>query len=181
VPEGNELVLLSPDDTSKEAARFSFPRQQGKRNLCLTDFFHVRDGRPDVVAMQVVTIGQHASDAAREWFAADKYQDYLHLHGLSVEAAEALAEYIHRQIRGELGIAGDDARDTQALLKQGYRGCRYSFGYPACPDLGQQEILLDLLGASEIGIELGEEDQLWPEQSTSAIVCHHPSAKYFTL
>ena len=181
VPEGDELILLSPDDSSKEAARFSFPRQEGKRNLCITDFFHVRDGQPDVVALQVVTIGQHASDVARQWFADDKYQDYLHLHGLSVEAAEALAEYIHRQIRGELGIAADDARDTAQLLKQGYRGSRYSFGYPACPDLAQQEILLDLLGAQAIGIELGEEEQLWPEQSTSAIVCHHPSAKYFTL
>ena len=129
----------------------------------------------------VVTVGQKASDTAREWFAADRYKDYLHLHGLSVECAEGLAEYVHRQVRGELGIAGDDARETRALFKQGYRGSRFSFGYPACPNLADQAVLLALLGAGRIGIELSEEDQLWPEQSTSALVCHHPSAKYFTI
>ncbi len=181
VPEGNTLLLLHPDDESREVARFAFPRQAAKKRLCITDFFHVRDGRPDVVALQVVTVGQHASDVAREWFKADRYQDYLHLHGLSVEAAEGLSEYVHRQIRGELGIAHDDAREMRELFKQGYRGSRFSFGYPACPNLADQEILLDLLGASAIGIELSDEDQLWPEQSTSAVIVHHPSAKYFTL
>ena len=178
--EGDTLVLLDPEDDGKEAARFSFPRQNGKKNLCITDFFR-GDGEPDVVALQVVTIGQQASDTAREWFAADRYKDYLHLHGLSVEAAEGLAEYIHRQIRGELGITGDDARDMRALFKQGYRGSRFSFGYPACPNLEDQEILLELLDAKRVGIELSDEFQLWPEQSTSALVCHHPSAKYFTI
>jgi 5-methyltetrahydrofolate--homocysteine methyltransferase len=129
----------------------------------------------------VVTVGQRASDVSREWFAADRYQDYLHLHGLSVEAAEGLAEYIHRQIRGELGIAHDDAREMRELFKQGYRGSRFSFGYPACPNMEDQAILLDLLGASKLGIEMGEEFQLTPEQSTSALVCHHPAAKYFTI
>jgi 5-methyltetrahydrofolate--homocysteine methyltransferase len=181
VPEGDTLVLLHPEDDARVAARFTFPRQSGKKRLCITDFFHVHDGEPDVVALQVVTIGQRASDVAREWFSADRYQDYLHLHGLSVEAAEGLSEYIHKQIRGELGISSGDARDMAKLFKQGYRGSRFSFGYPACPNLADQEILLDLLGASAIGITLGEEDQLWPEQSTSALVCHHPSAKYFTL
>ena len=100
---------------------------------------------------------------------------------MSVEVAEGLAEYIHKQIRGELGIAGDDARDMKELFKQGYRGSRFSFGYPACPNLADQAILLDLLGASKIGIQMSEEFQLWPEQSTSALVCHHPSAKYFTI
>jgi 5-methyltetrahydrofolate--homocysteine methyltransferase len=180
VPEGDTLVLLHPEDDGREAARFAFPRQVGKKHLCLTDFFR-RDGEPDVVALQVVTIGQRASDVAREWFAADRYKDYLHLHGLSVEAAEGLAEYVHRQIRGELGIAGDDARDTRELFKQGYRGSRFSFGYPACPNMADQEVLLDLLGADRIGLEMSEGDQLWPEQSTSALVCHHPSAKYFTI
>jgi len=181
VPEGDTLVLLHPEDDSREAARFTFPRQGGKKRLCISDYFHVHDGEPDVVALQVVTIGQRASDVAREWFAADRYQDYLHLHGLSVEAAEGLAEYIHKQIRGELRISSDDARDMAHLFKQGYRGSRFSFGYPACPNLADQEILLDLLRGSEIGIKLGDEDQLWPEQSTSALVCHHPGAKYFTI
>ncbi len=180
VPEGDTLLLLDPKDEGKTAARFAFPRQRGKKNLCITDFFR-RDGVPDVVALQVVTIGQRSSDVAREWFAADRYQDYLHLHGLSVEAAEGLAEYIHKQIRAELGLSGDDARDTRELFKQGYRGSRFSFGYPACPNLADQERLLDLLGAHRLGITLSDEFQLEPEQSTSALVCHHPSAKYFTI
>ena len=181
VPEGDSLVLLDPRDESKEVARFGFPRQSGKKHLCISDFFHVHRGRADVVALQVVTVGQEASEVAREWFAADRYQDYLHLHGLSVEAAEGLAEYVHRQIRGELDIAGDDARDMRQIFKQGYRGSRFSFGYPACPNLEDQEILLDLLDASRIGIRMSDESQLWPEQSTSALVCHHPAAKYFTI
>jgi len=181
VTEGQTLVLLDPQDEGRSVARFAFPRQQGKQNLCITDFFAVRDGRPDVVALMVVTVGQRASDVSREWFAADRYQDYLHLHGLSVETAEGLAEYIHRQIRGELGIAGEDAREMKELFKQGYRGCRWSFGYPACPRLEDQEVLLDLLGAQKLGITLSDEFQLHPEQSTSAIVSHHPDAKYFTL
>jgi len=181
VPEGDSLVLLDPKDEGKEAARFTFPRQPAKLRRCLSDFFHVHDGKPDVVGLMVVTVGQKASEVAREWFAADRYQDYLHLHGLSVEVAEGLAEYIHKQMRGELGIAGDDARDMKELFKQGYRGSRFSFGYPACPNLADQEILLNLLDAKKIGIEMSEEHQLWPEQSTSALVCHHPSAKYFTI
>jgi len=181
VPEGNELMLLDPEDMGKEVARFRFPRQRGKKNLCITDFFHRENGTPDVVGLQVCTIGQTASEVARAWFSEDRYQDYLHLHGLSVEAAEALAEYIHKQIRAELGIADDDARDMRSLFKQGYRGSRFSFGYPACPNMADQEILLDLLGADEIGIKMGDEEQLHPEQSTSALVCHHPSAKYFTI
>ncbi|MEQ1892214.1 MAG: methionine synthase [Planctomycetota bacterium] len=180
VPEGNALVLLDPASDGKEAGRFTFPRQKQKKHLCITDFFRA-DGEPDVIALQVVTVGQQASDTARAWFAADRYQDYLHLHGLSVEAAEGLAEYIHRQIRAELGLAGDDAREMRELFKQGYRGSRYSFGYPACPNLADQELLLALLGAERIGLTLSEEHQLWPEQSTSAIVVHHPDAKYFTI
>ena len=110
-----------------------------------------------------------------------RHQDYLHLHGLSVETAEGLAEYVHRQIRGELGIAGDDKREMKELFKQGYRGSWFSFGYPTCPNLADQKILLRLLDAEKIGVTMSEEFQLWPEQSTSALVCHHPSAKYFTL
>jgi 5-methyltetrahydrofolate--homocysteine methyltransferase len=180
VPEGNTLVLLDPQSDGREAGRFTFPRQKGKKGLCISDFFR-DDGEPDVIALQVVTVGQQASDTSREWFAANRYQDYLHLHGLSVEAAEGLAEFIHRQIRAELGLAAEDAREMRALFKQGYRGSRYSFGYPACPNLADQELLLALLGAERLGITLSEEHQLWPEQSTSAIVCHHPDAKYFTI
>ncbi|MEX1024548.1 MAG: methionine synthase [Planctomycetota bacterium] len=179
VPEGNTLVLLDPKDESREAARFTFPRQTNKKNLCITDYFSNQE--PDVVALQVVTIGQEASEVARSWFADNRYQDYLHLHGLSVEAAEALAESIHQRIRAELGFAAEDARDIRQLLKQGYRGSRFSFGYPACPNMADQEILLELLGADRIGVTMSDEDQLWPEQSTSALVCHHPSAKYFTI
>ena len=180
IPEGNTLVLLDPNDSGREVARFTFPRQNGKKNLCITDFFH-NNGQPDVVALQAVTIGQQASVVARQWFADDRYQDYLHLHGLSVEAAEGLAEYIHKEIRAALGIVDDDARDVRRIFKQGYRGSRFSFGYPACPHMGDQQILLDLLGAERIGLMMGDEEQLWPEQSTSALVCHHPSAKYFTI
>jgi 5-methyltetrahydrofolate--homocysteine methyltransferase len=134
-----------------------------------------------VIGLQVVTMGRRASDTAREWFAADRYQDYLYLHGLSVELAEAFAEYVHKRIRGELGFAAEEARDHDEMLAQGYRGSRYSFGYPACPNLADQTQLLALLRADEIGIALSEEDQLDPEQSTSAIVVHHPQAKYFSV
>jgi 5-methyltetrahydrofolate--homocysteine methyltransferase len=180
VPAGDALVLLDPANDAKEVGRFTFPRQKGKKHLCISDFFR-DDGEPDVIGLQVVTVGQHASEVAREWFAANRYQDYLHLHGLGVEAAEGLAEYVHEKIRADLGIAAQDARETRELFKQGYRGSRYSFGYPACPNLADQEALLALLGAERIGITLSEEHQLWPEQSTSAIVCHHPDAKYFTI
>jgi 5-methyltetrahydrofolate--homocysteine methyltransferase len=181
VPEGDSVVLLDPNHSGRAVGRFAFPRQQGKQQRCISDFFHVHEGKPDVIALQVVTVGQHASDVAREWFAANRYQDYLHLHGLSVEAAEGLSEYIHKQIRAELGIAGDDARDMAELFKQGYRGSRFSFGYPACPNMEDQALLLDLLGAQRLGLTMSDEFQLHPEQSTSAIVCHHPSAKYFTI
>ena len=117
----------------------------------------------------------------RSWFEQDRYRDYLYLHGLGVEMAEAMAEYVHGRIRAELGFAAEDARDTHGLLKQGYHGSRYSFGYPACPNLEDQEQILRLLGAERIGVELAEEYQLHPEQSTSAIIVHHPQAKYFSV
>jgi 5-methyltetrahydrofolate--homocysteine methyltransferase len=138
-------------------------------------------GERDVIGMQVVTMGQRASDVARDWFARNRYQDYLYLHGLSVEMAEAMAEYVHKRIRAELGFADEEARDVEGLLGQSYRGSRYSFGYPACPNLADQKIILDLLRAEEIGLSLSDEFQLEPEQSTSAIVIHHPQAKYFSV
>ena len=187
--EGNDVVLFAPDDPTVEVARFSLPRQKKENGLCIADFLRdVGDvdreaGAParDVLGLQVVTVGQRASEVAREWFAADRYNDYVRLHGLGVELAEALAEYVHKKIRGELGFGHLDERDRAALIKQGYRGSRYSFGYPACPNVADQCQLLELLGATKIGIELGEEDQLWPEQSTSAIVLHHPQARYFNV
>ena len=179
--EGNSVILFGEDGES-EAARLAFPRQNKKHGLCIADFFRgVDQPSRDVIGLQVVTVGQRASDVARQWFHADRYRDYLYLHGLSVEIAEALAEYVHKRIRGELGFGHEDARRMEKLLKQGYRGGRYSFGYPACPDLAQQSKILDLLGAGKIGITVTENDELVPEQSTSAIVVHHPRAKYFTL
>jgi 5-methyltetrahydrofolate--homocysteine methyltransferase len=158
------------------------PRQKKENGLCIADFLRdVGDFEWDVLGLQVVTIGQRASEVAREWFAADRYNDYVRLHGLGVELAEALAEYVHKRIRADLGFAHLDDRDRARLIKQGYRGSRYSFGYPACPNIADQSRLLDLLGAAKVGIELGEEDQLWPEQSTSAIVLHHPQARYFNV
>ena len=139
------------------------------------------DNERDVVGLQVVTMGANASTVARDWFGADRYQDYLYLHGLSVEMAEAMAEYVHKRIRAELGFTSEEARDMDGLLKQEYRGSRYSFGYPACPNLADQRQLLELLDAERIGVTLTEEDQLDPEQSTSALVILHQKAKYFSV
>jgi 5-methyltetrahydrofolate--homocysteine methyltransferase len=180
--EGNDVVLFDPEDHSREMARFALPRQAKKNGLCIADFLRdIAESARDVIGLQVVTIGQRASEVAREWFAADRYNDYVRLHGLGVELAEALAEYVHKRIRAELGFSHLDARERHELLKQGYRGSRYSFGYPACPNLADQRPLLALLDAARIGIELAEEDQLHPEQSTSAIVLHHPQARYFNV
>ena len=128
-----------------------------------------------------MTIGQHASEVARQWFDDDRYQDYLYLHGLGVEMAEAMAEYVHKRVRSDLGFGDLDSRDKDELLSQGYRGSRYSFGYPACPTMSDQRKILDLLDADRIDLVMGDEDQLHPEQSTSAIVVHHPQAKYFSV
>jgi 5-methyltetrahydrofolate--homocysteine methyltransferase len=179
--EGNDVILFE-EDGATELARFTLPRQNRPDGLCIADFLRdIGDAERDVIGLQLVTMGGRASDTARQWFAADRYQDYLYLHGLSVEMAEALAEYVHKRIRGELGFAAEEPRDMHALLQQGYRGSRYSFGYPACPNLGDQRRLLALLRAEEIGVALSEEDQLEPEQSTSAIVITHPQAKYFSV
>ena len=178
--EGNDLILFG--ENKAEVARFTLPRQRAEGGLCIADF--VRDvtaKERDVIGLQLVTVGQHASEVAREWFANDRYQDYLYLHGFGVEITEALAEYVHKRIRTDLGFGAEDAPEMSNLLKQGYRGSRYSFGYPACPNLSDQKKLLELLGAERIGVSLGEGDQLHPEQSTSAIVILHPQAKYFSV
>jgi 5-methyltetrahydrofolate--homocysteine methyltransferase len=141
----------------------------------------VDDAERDVIGLQVVTVGQRASEVAREWFEENRYQDYLYLHGISVEMAEALAEYTHKRIRAELGFAAEDDRDLDKMLQQSYRGSRYSFGYPACPNVEDQDKLLKLLHAERIGISLSDEYQLHPEQSTSAIVVLNPRAKYFSV
>ena len=173
------MVLFDPE-TDAEVARFGFPRQSAEDGLCIADFFRdVSTGERDVIGLQAVTVGAKASETARQWFAADKYQDYLYLHGVSVEMAEAMAEHTHKRIRAELGFSAEDDRDIEKMLSQGYRGSRYSFGYPACPKLEDQGALLKLLGAERIGITLSDEFQLEPEQSTSAIVVIHPQAKYF--
>ena len=163
-------------------ARFTFPRQSEAPYLCLADFFApVDSGRIDVVAFQLVTMGRTASKHSKELFEGNRYKDYLYFHGLSVESAEALAEFWHKRIREELGIAGRDASDLRKLFAQGYQGSRYSFGYPACPNLEDQEKIFDLLSPDRIDVRLTEEFQLDPEQSTSALIVHHPEARYFNV
>ena len=188
--EGNELVVLDPGwatsgtplENAPEVARFAFPRQRRDQRLCLADFFRdVREASelgPDVIAFQVVTMGSRVAEATAELFASDSYREYLELHGLSVQLTEALAEMWHARIRAELGLHGDGSV-ADAIRSQAYRGSRYSFGYPACPDLEDRRKLVDLVGAERIGVELSEELQLHPEQSTDALVVHHLEAKYF--
>jgi 5-methyltetrahydrofolate--homocysteine methyltransferase len=180
--EGNDLVIFQ-DDEKNERLRFTFPRQpieqRGSKNLCLADYF--ASDKTDVVAFHLVTMGRKASEYAAELFKADNYTDYLLFHGLSVESAEALAEMWHKRIREELGYANNDAPELAKLFHQGYQGSRYSFGYPACPNLEDQTKLFELLQPERIDVELSEEFQLHPEQSTSAIIIHHPEAKYFNI
>ena len=177
----NTVILFEPDGTT-EVARFVLPRQPRDNGECIADFFRdIDDPERDVIALQVVTVGSKASEVARQWFEGNRYQDYLYLHGLSVEMAEAMAEYTHKRIRAELGFAGEDNRNIEKMLSQGYRGSRYSFGYPACPRLEDQKQILHLLSAGRIGVSLSDEFQLHPEQSTSAMVVLNPHAKYFTL
>jgi 5-methyltetrahydrofolate--homocysteine methyltransferase len=178
VSDGNDLVVLDPGGA--ERARFSFPRQRRDRHLCLADFFRARGGAPDVVAFQLVTVGSAVSEATAALFAKDAYREYLELHGLSVQLTEALAEYWHARVRAETGLAGDDPADLDGILKVGYRGCRYSFGYPACPDLEDRATVVRLLQPERIGVTLTEEFQLVPEQSTDALIAFHPEARYFS-
>jgi 5-methyltetrahydrofolate--homocysteine methyltransferase len=179
VSEGNDLVVL--DEGGREAERFRFPRQRHDRHLCLADFFRAAGSpEPDVVAFQLVTVGARIGEATAELFAKDAYREYLELHGLSVQLAEALAEYWHARVRAELGLAAEDPPDLADVLRVGYRGCRYSFGYPACPNLEDRAKVVRLLAPGRIGVTLSEEFQLAPEQSTDALIVHHPEAKYFS-
>lgn len=178
--EGNDLIIFA-EDREIERTRFTFPRQRDGRRLCIADFFLPKGSGVDTVGFSIVTVGSEVSEHERKLFAEGDYQNYLYTHGMGVETAEALAEYWHRQMRIELGIAGDDPEDMKLMFSGKYRGSRYSFGYPACPNLEDQTKLFELLEPEEIGIHLTEEFMLEPEQSTSAIVLHHPEAKYFNV
>jgi 5-methyltetrahydrofolate--homocysteine methyltransferase len=182
--EGNAVVLFDPENQSREIERLVFPRQPQGRRLCIADFFRDADeceraGAPDVIGMSCVTMGEKISLKCKELFDAGAYQDYLYWHGLGVEGAEGLAELWHKRMRQELGIAGQDDPTPAGLFKQHYRGSRYSFGYPACPDMSAHETIWRLIDPTRIGCELTENHQIVPEQSTSAIVVHHPEARYF--
>ncbi|MFF9150534.1 methionine synthase [Streptomyces sp. NPDC014861] len=178
VSKGDDLIIL--DEDGGERTRFTFPRQRRGRRLCLADFFRPEEsGETDVVGLQVVTVGSRIGEATAELFAADAYRDYLELHGLSVQLAEALAEYWHARVRAEWGIGGADPTGIDGMLRTEYQGCRYSLGYPACPDLEDRAKIAHLLRPERIGVHLSEEFQLHPEQSTDALVLHHPEASYF--
>ncbi|MDP9432148.1 MAG: methionine synthase [Actinomycetota bacterium] len=178
VSKGDDLIVLHEDGS--ERLRFTFPRQRRDRHLCITDFFRPEEsGETDVVAFHTVTMGSRVSEFTAKLFAGNNYRDYLELHGLSVQLTEALAEYWHKRVREELRLGDEDAPELQGILDQGYRGSRYSFGYPACPDLEDRAKVVELLRPDRIGVHLSEELQLHPEQSTDAIIVHHPEAKYF--
>ena len=180
--DGDDLVVWADASRQRELARFHYPRQTEAPHLCIADFFRpVESGQVDYAAFHIVTMGSRVSDETAKLFAENRYQEYLFLHGLGVEMAEALAEYWHRRIREEWGFAGEDGPSVAGLFRQQYRGGRYSWGYPACPDLEDNATVAHLLEAGRLGIEVGEETgwQYQPEQTTSAIVCHHPQSKYF--
>jgi 5-methyltetrahydrofolate--homocysteine methyltransferase len=180
--DGTTLTVYEDDGRTPRQA-FDFPRQDFGEYLCLSDYVEpARDGKAvDHVAFVAVTVGHEISKRTKELYDSGQYQDYLFLHGLSVESAEALAEYFHQQLRREWGIAGEDSPDVRKLFKKHYRGCRYAFGYPACPNLGDQAGLFKLIDPARVGISLTEQFHLEPEQSTTAIVFHHPAAKYFNV
>ncbi|MYV72854.1 methionine synthase [Streptomyces sp. SID1046] len=178
VSKGEDLILL--DEAGNERTRFTFPRQRRGRRLCLADFFRPEEsGEIDVVGLQVVTVGSKIGEATAKLFESDSYREYLELHGLSVQLAEAMAEYWHARVRSELGFGGEDPAKVEDMFDLKYRGARFSLGYGACPDLEDRAKIADLLEPERIGVHLSEEFQLHPEQSTDAIVIHHPEAKYF--
>ena len=180
--DGDDLVIWNDAKRSGERLRFTFPRQSDKRRLCISDYFRpVTSDHVDVIGMHCVTMGKTATVEANKLFQANDYTNYLYLHGLAVETAEALAEFWHKRMRQELGISGEDSPKIKDLFTQKYQGSRYSFGYPACPNLQDQEKLWTLLEPQRIGCELTENWQIDPEQSTSAIIVHHPAAKYFNV
>jgi 5-methyltetrahydrofolate--homocysteine methyltransferase len=180
IAEGEHVIR--PDGAPRERLRFNFPRQEGRRRLCISDYFRsVESKQYDVLGLQLVTVGDRATELAEALRAENKYQDYLYLHGFGVESAEALAEYWHKHMRQELGFGSEDSPKIRDLFQQGYRGSRYSFGYPACPDLAERQKVVELLNPAELGVTLSENFMLVPEQSTDALVAHHPQAKYFDV
>jgi 5-methyltetrahydrofolate--homocysteine methyltransferase len=183
--DGNKLNVwknIGKSGPEGEPVQFNFPRQTDGRGLCISDFFKDTSSKEyDTVAFHIVTVGKKVSEVAGNLFKQNQYKDYLHLHGFGVETAEALAEFWHKRIREELGIANNDAQAIRDLFAQGYQGSRYSFGYPACPDLEQQVLIANLLDSERIGVSLTETFQWEPEQTTSAIIVHHPDARYFTV
>lgn len=177
----NDLVVFEPD-SDRELVRFALPRQIREKRRCIADYFlPLSSGKRDMLAVHLVTMGEMATHACQQLFQANLYDEYLHFYGLSVESAEALAEYMHRRIRLEAGFAEDDGESPEQLFRQVYRGSRYSFGYPACPNLEDQKKLFKLIDPAAIGVSLSEEFQLDPEQSTSAIIVHHQEATYFSI
>jgi 5-methyltetrahydrofolate--homocysteine methyltransferase len=179
---GDDLIVFDPEDHDREVERFTFPRQTKRDRRCISDFFRpVESGEKDVLGMSCVTMGSEVTKRARKLFDDDQYAEYLYLHGFGVEAAEALAELWHKRMRAEMGIGHDDSPNMRELFTQHYRGSRYSFGYPACPEMSDQEKLFRLLEPERIGCVLTENWQIDPEQSTSAIIVHHPRAKYFSV
>ncbi len=179
--DGDDVLIYDEVDHDKEIARYTFPRQSKRAKRCLSDFFKpVSSGEKDIIGMSCVTVGSEVSKRTRDLFDNDEYTEYLYLHGIGVECAEALAEYWHKKMRIEIGIAGEDKPTPKELFAQGYRGSRYSFGYPACPEMDKQEILFNLLEPDRIGCTLTESWEIVPEQSTSALIVHHPQANYFS-
>lgn len=180
--DGNDVVIWTDETRTTERMRFSYPRQDEAPYLCIADFFRpIESGEADYASFHIVTMGAKVSEAAGELFAKNEYQAYLNMHGIGVEMAEALAEYWHHRIRSEWGFVDEDGPNLHGLFRQQYRGGRYSWGYPACPDLEDNAKVAELLEAGRIGIVVNEETgwQYQPEQTTSAIICHHPRAKYF--
>lgn len=181
--EGNTLYIYNPEnpEAKEEIAKFEFPRQKSGKRLCIADFFASKDsGIIDVFPLQAVTVGEIATEYAQKLFANDEYTNYLYYHGMAVQTAEAMAEWCHARIRRELGFGHLEPDNIKEIFKQHYQGSRYSFGYPACPNMQDQYVQLDLLDAKRIGMYMDESEQIYPEQSTSAIVCYHPVAKYFS-
>ena len=169
------------EEERRVVATFEFPRQRSLRRLCIADFYTpAGSGVVDVFPMQAVTVGEVATEFAKKLFGENRYKDYLYFHGLAVQVAEAMSEWVHARIRRELGFGGEDPDNVRDILAQRYRGSRYSFGYPACPNMQDQYKLLELLGSDRIGLHMDESEQLYPEQSTTAIVAYHPVAKYFS-
>ena len=180
--EGDDLIIFTDDTRSTERVRFNFPRQHNEPHLCISDFFRpTTSSDHDYASFMLVTMGSRVSERCQELFAENRYTDYLMLHGLGVEMAEALAELWHHRIRQELGYVHEDGPTLTGLFRQQYRGGRYSWGYPACPDLTENAKVAELLEAGRIGVSVSEGFQLHPEQTTDAIICHHPQAKYFVV